>query len=502
MKRTLMAAVDCGTTAIKAAVVDRSGRFAGLATRPCPVRKLDGHVENDAPAVVAAAESCLREALRQSNADPAEVVGLAVATQRATVVACDGRGRALGPAISWQDMCGTRQIERLRQQVPDRRYGQITGLPNNPVFTLGKLLWLKEQRPALFRRAERFALLHDFVMRQLGCDDFYCDWSNASLTGMFDIRSRQWSDTVLAAGGVPRAKLSQLVAPGQLIGRLSAAAARRTGLLTGTPLVAGGGDQQCAGIGAGAVHPGVVEITVGTAAVPLSSVARVTVDPRMRVTCGVHAAPGLWEVEGLQNTAGAALGWAASVIGVGPTFSPAFLRAAARVAPGANGVLFCPHLAGASAPRWNPLASGMFLGLRAGHTRSDLVRAVMEGVSLETRGILECFASLGVKAREVRLTGGCTSIAVWNQIQADIFGKAVSTLATPHATTLGAAILAACGTGVFASVPEAVRSMVQIRGTYLPSPGAAEAYDRLYARYGRVREGLEKGRVFGAVADW
>ena len=497
---TLVAALDCGTTALKAAVFDLYGRTRGIVSRPCPVvHRPGGRIEHDPRALMGAACAALRGALARSGAAPAQVAALSLCTQRATLVCADRHGQAIGRAISWQDLRGAGQIAALRRRIGDAAYYRITGLPNHPVFSLGKMLWVQHEA-SVTRKPARFALVHDYLLRELGCGDFFCDWSNASLTGLLDVAALRWSPEILALTGIKESQLPTLVPPGQPVGRLSREAARRTGLLAGTPLMAGGGDQQCAGLGAGAVAPGVVEITLGTAAVPLVYSERVARDPRRRVTCCAHAVPGRWEVEGLQNAAGASLEWLREVFDGPGRFGKEEFAAVARVRPGAGGILYYPYLTGSAAPHWDPQATGMLLGLRRDHDRAALVRAVMEGVSLETREILDVFASLKIPIREVRLTGGCTRIEVWNQMQADIFDKPVCTLETEEASLLGAAILAASGAGAFRSIAAAVKQMVRVKTVYRPRAANVAAYAGVYRRYREVHRDFQQRGTFAKIA--
>jgi xylulokinase len=240
-----------------------------------------------------------------------------------------------------------------------------------------------------------------------------------------------------------------------------------------------------------------VEVTLGTAAVALSCALRPAGDPERRVTCCAHAVPGKWEIEGLQTSAGSCIEWLSKVTNGGRRFTPAFFNGVAKVEPGARGAVFLPYLAGASAPHWMPGARGAFIGLRLGHGREELARAVMEGVSMQTREIVDVFGALGVRTREIRLTGGGTAIGAWNQMQADIFNIPVSTLRVRHATLLGAAMLAAVGAGAYASLKDAAARMVRLRRTYRPIPERAAAYARLYGRFRGLHEGTESAGVFG-----
>lgn len=496
-----MAAVDCGTTAIKAGIFDLAGRMRGFAARPCPcISRPDGRIENDPRLLVREVLRCLGESARSLGKARGGIAALAISTQRATVLALDDAGEALGRAISWQDMRGAGEIEALRRRIDDRRYARITGLPNHPVFTLAKLLWIQRHDRARARKTRRFALVQDYLLKALGAEEFFCDWSNASLTGMLDIGRFQWSRPILELAELDAARLPVLVPSGLPVGTLSAAAARACGLPEGLALIAGGGDQQCAGVGAGAVRPGVVEITLGTAAAPLCYSDKRRQDPQRRVTCCAHAVAGKWEIEGLQHVAGASLKWMRGIYDHQERFSPAFFRRLARVRPGAGGVLFYPYLDGAGAPHWDARARAAFLGLSLAHDRYALVRAVIEGVSMETREILEVFAALRVPVDEVRLTGGCAAIGVWNQIQADLYGKPVRTLENRQASLLGAAILAAQGVGLYRSVAEASDAMVRLRRTYTPAPARTEAYEEIYRTFCRVRREMGRTGLFGAHA--
>ncbi len=486
---TLFAAIDCGTTAVKCALVDPAGDLKALVARAAPCQFLsNGHIESSPEDLLDQIFAALKDCIDQSGAAPADVVSISLSTQRATVIPINREGNPAGQAISWQDMRGTDDIEQLRGRINDERYYHITGLPNNPVFTLGKILWIKNREPERYRQISRFSLVHDFVLKNLGCDDFFSDLSNAALTGLLDITRCRWSQEILDIAGIEEEKLPTLVEGGTRIGALCKNSAERCGLLAGTPLISGGGDQQCAGLGAGAVAPGILEFTLGTAGVPLVSTEAVICDPGRRVTCCVHAMPGVWEVEGLQNSAGASLKWLRRIMRGDSDDSGRWLDELSATSPGANGILFYPFLTGSSAPHWNPRAKAMFLGLTQSHTTADMIRAVMEGVSLETRQILEVFSSLDIPVSEIRLTGGYTNIGEWNQIQADIFGRKVCTLLNPEASLLGAALLGAVGAGAFPSIPRAVEGMVKVNKVYSPQPEAAGEYNKVYKTYCEIHD--------------
>lgn len=483
---TLFAAVDCGTTAVKGAVFDVRGRCLALHRRNVRCRYgSDGRVEQDAEAVARAAFRVLKHAVSESGSPPASVAALSVTGQRATMVCLDGGGRPLGSAMSWQDLRSGPELREFLGRMTAHQFSRITGLPPDPVFSLGKLLLLKRREPERYRAAKRFVLVHDFILHALGAPDYVTDPSNASLTGLCDIARAAWSEPILAAAGLDAGRLPRIAPSAVRVGGLSSAAARRCGLLQGTPLVNGGGDQQCAAIGAGIVSPSVCSITLGTAGVVFAAVRRAVRDPRHRLMSCIHAVPGLWEVEGLQHAAGDSLDWMASLFATAADSRSVAARVA-RVPPGSNGVRFYPFLAGAGCPHWRPDAAGAFLGLRRAHGAGILWRAVLEGVAFENRRILEAIESLCGPIREIRLTGGYASLAQWERIHADVCGRPVIRLRQPQATLLGAAVLAATGAGAFDSVAEGAVRTVRAARVARPDPARAAAYDDLYRRDGKT----------------
>ena len=498
---SLFAAIDCGTSAVKAGVFDASGRLVSLASRGVPcVHHADGRVTQDARSLRAAALGTLKRAMAANRIAPRRIASLCVTNQRATVVCLDRHGEPLLPAISWQDMSGAPQIAALRRRIPDADYYGMTGLPNNAVFSLSKILHLRKTAPAAFAKTARFALVQDYVLRALGCGDYVADHSNASLTGMMDIRRFRWSAELLDAAGVDETRLPSLVPSGRAVGRLSASAAARCGLAAGTPLVSGGGDQQCAGVGAGVVRPGLCSITMGTAGVSFCHVDRVVLDPRRRITCCAHAVPGCWNLEGLQSTAGDSLRWAGRHLAGAKRLDDGFLAEVARVPAGARGVLFFPYLAGAAAPHWIAEATAAFVGLKYSHDTASLVRAVIEGVVFENLQILDVFASLRVPVREIRLTGGLSTSRLWNQIQADVYDRPVVPLANPHATLLGAAILGAFGVGAVPSLQAAAEAMVRFAGACKSDARRSREYRSVYRKFVKVMETFKSQGLFEVLA--
>jgi len=496
-----VAAIDCGTSAIKAGVFDLFGHAVASARRDAPVETGPcGRVEQDPGLLCQAASDALREAVESSSLPRGEILAAAISTQRATIGCTGPDGRPLGPLLSWQDERGIPWLPDLLASVPAEKLLDITGLPANAVFSYGKLAWLRACEPTRFAKTSRFTTVHDLVLSSLGADGAFLDLSNASLTGLLDLRRRTWSEAVLDALGLSAVRLPTLVESGTCVGRVSKDASPRCGLMAGTPLVAGGGDQQCAGIGAGAVRPGIVEISIGTSATVLTATDHPVVDPSGALQGCVHAAPGLWEVEGFQNSAGTALGWALSVAGLGPQTAAELDSRLAATPAGSRGVVFLPFLVGgASAPHWNPDASAAFLGLTAQHGPWDLVRAAVEGVAVETSRILQAFRGLGLRTDDVRVAGGGTRLAQVDQALADAARAPVRTLRSPEAALVGAAALAAAGVGAFPCVRAASEAMAAPGEEVRPDEAGAAALDRARRAAAFAIDGLARSGAFRSL---
>ncbi|MDF1540906.1 MAG: FGGY-family carbohydrate kinase, partial [Candidatus Thorarchaeota archaeon] len=291
---------------------------------------------------------------------------------------------------------------------------------------------------------------------------------------------------ILDAFGIPDEKLPRPVESGTLVGKISGHASKETGLKIGTPVVAGGGDQQCAALGVGVVNEGSIKATTGTGTFVLAYSKNMRLDPKMRVLCSRHVVPDAFVIEASMFTTGSALRWFRDHIateerhvagdrGIDPYI--VMTRAADTIPAGSEGVIHLPHFAGAGAPHWNPHARGAFAGLALGHTRRHMMRSVLEGVAYEIRSNLEVMNELGIPTNEVRVTGGAARSDIWMQIQADVLGIPVIRSQLEEATALGAAILACKGVGIFKSVTEAAERMVKTKAILPPTPDNRAVYD-------------------------
>ncbi|MCK5151064.1 MAG: xylulokinase [Candidatus Thorarchaeota archaeon] len=489
----IVVAIDAGTSGVRSIFFDTEGKVLSMTYReynssyPHP-----SWVEQDAGLWWETACQTLTTSISSDNISPDRIAAISITNQRETVVPVDKDGLPLRPAIIWQDRRTTEQCEWIRKKISLKKIYQTTGLTIDPYFTAPKIMWIQQNEPDTFKNTDKFLLVHDFILHRL-TGEYTTDFSNASRTMLFDIEKAEWSEEILSAMGIPKEKLPKPVESGTLVGEVTERAAKETGLNTGTPVVAGGGDQQCAALGVGVVREGAIKATTGTGTFILAYSSKRKFEPNARLLCSRHVVPDAFVVEASMFTTGSALRWFRDHIateerhvagdrGIDPY--EVITEAAESIPAGSEGVIHLPHFVGAGAPHWNPHARGLFGGLSLGHTRRHMMRSVLEGVSYDIRSNLDIMKKLGLPAGELRVTGGAARSDVWMQIQADVLGIPMIRTQLEEATALGAAILACKGVGIFKSMTEAADEMVSQKDVLLPSPENRSVYDTGYKKYG------------------
>ncbi|TFG11406.1 xylulokinase [Candidatus Thorarchaeota archaeon] len=497
-------AIDVGTSGVRSIIFDTNGEvkasaydeFTSMYPRP-------SWVEQNADAWWSAATDTTRLALKETTLSGEDIIGISVTNQRETIVPVDEYGTPLRHAIVWQDRRTTVQCDAIRSRIPVEKIYHTTGLTVDPYFSAPKILWIKDNEPEVFKKTHKFLLVHDYLVHKLA-GNYVTDYSNASRTLLFDIDASQWSDLMLNELEIPTEKMPKPVSPGTKAGELTTKAAESMGLERGTPIIAGGGDQQCAALGVGVVEEGMIKATTGTGTFILAHSDALRLDDERRVLCSRHVVPESYVVEASMFTTGSALRWVRDNIAIEEcniaekrNMDPYDIMTAEaeQISPGSEGVIHIPHLAGAGAPYWNPHARGVFAGLALGHTRSHMIRSVLEGVSYEIRANLEVMRSLGLPSDEVRITGGAARSETWMQIQADVLGVPVIRTELEDATALGAAILACYGVGIFKSISAAAREMVRLKDQLKPSEENRTVYDTAYERYRELYDAISEIRL-------
>jgi xylulokinase len=490
--------IDVGTGGGKALLIDTAGEVIAAATTEYPLSTPKPLWSEQEPGDWwKATATSIHKVLQEAGVEPNQVAGVGLTGQMHGLVALDRAGEVLRPAILWNDQRCAAQCETIHQQLGADNVLARAGKPALASFTAPKILWVRDNEPEVFNATAKVLLPKDYVRyRMTGA--FLSDVADASGTLLFDVGQRAWADDMIDALGIPRTWLPEVTESVAASATLSGEGAAHTGLLEGTPVIAGAGDQAAEAVGCGIVDHGAVSVTIGTSGVVFAATESLRPDPEGRLHAYGHAVPGMWHVMGVMLSAGGSLRWYRDALcgdeitrarqaGVDPY--DVLIEDAAAAPAGCEGLVFLPYLTGERTPHPDPRARGAFVGLTLRHGKAHMTRSVMEGVTFGLRDSLELTRALGIPVTRVRVSGGGARSAMWRQMMADVFGLEVVTVNTVHGAAFGAALLAAVGTGCYRSVPEAARCVVRETGT--TRPGAdAEVYDEYYQRYRALYPGL------------
>jgi len=485
----LLLGMDLGTTNIKAVAYTTQGAPLAEASRPTPTRVMGlRRAEHDPDALLQEAMSALREVTSRLPRG-AHISGVAIASVGEAGVPLDEHSQVLYPIIAWYDERTTRQAEQWATEIGATEVYRRTGLPLGHTFTLNKLMWLRENEQDVWSRMRRWLCVADYVAYRLTGEQ-RMGYSLASRTMALDLRRRQWAEDLLAHVGEKADLFPELAPEGSLVGHIADDAALATGLPKGTPVFVGGHDHICGGLAVGACYPGVVLDSTGTTEAELVTLE--TVEPHLAKAdlsfcLGCHVVEGRYYAIGSILGAGSMIGWLADLLW--PTERPAdreaalqaLTRAATQSEVGARGLYVLPHLAGAGSPDRDSTARGVFAGLTLEHTRADLARAAIEGLAYELRFLWEALERFsGQPIEHVVSVGGGARNALWSQIKADVTGHEMQVPEHVEAVTLGAAILAGLGAGIYGGLEDVRRSIHLPMAVTSPRPEAVPKYEERY----------------------
>jgi xylulokinase len=464
-----------------------------------------GAAEQDADVWAPAVAAGAREVLEHVPEGPSSVKGVSFGSQLDGMVVCGADGRALRPAMIWMDRRAEAQAAAVAEQISPEDFYQAVGANLDSSHAVFKALWVRDEEPEVWAQVKFLMSPGTYVLREIA-GAVAVDYSNASSMALLDPRSRKWSPEALAAVDLPESLLPEVTAATAAISTISVGFAETTGLDPATVVAIGCGDEMAATLGAGVFAPGEVCDVVGTAEPVCAASAEPREDPTMLVECHPHADPDAWLLENPGFVSGGNLRWwrdqfapierGAEAEGLGDAYD-LLSREAERIPPGAEGLVFLPAMQGAMAPEWNGAARGVFYGLTLAHSRAHMTRALLEGSAFGLRDILEAMMAAGLDVRRLTIVGGGAKGPLWRQIKADVTGLPVRVPESVETTATGAAILAAVGSGIHATVADAVEAFVAYRPEeHEPDPEHREVYDEAYRRYREVYFALKP--VFAA----
>jgi len=495
MAEKYILAHDLGTTGNKATLFDSQGRvtasfFCGYTTSyPRP-----DWAEQDPEDWWRAICESTRQLIMLAQVSTSDIACISLCGQMMACVPVDREANPVRSAMIYSDVRAVEETRLLIDEVGMEAAYRITGHRTNPSLSGEKMMWIQRNQPEVYRATHKFLHVKDFIAARL-TGNFVTDYSDASGTDLYDLTGLTYSDTMIRASGLDISKLPDLHASTDVIGQVTAKAAEATGLIAGTPVVMGSGDGACAATGAGVVREGSAYNYIGSSSWIGIATNQPVFDPEMRTFTLAHLLPGLYTASGPMSAAGGAYQWVRDQLCLSEKAASVQLDVSSyelmnlqvlKSEPGANGLFFFPHLLGERAPRWNPEARGVYFGLSMAHTRADMIRATLEGITYNLRVILEALQQQGKPFASMRLIGGGANGAVWRQILGDIYGIPIQRpRLIAEATSFGAAVAGGIGIGLYPDISIAER-LTPIMDTTLPNPTFKARYDKGYAFFNRA----------------
>ncbi len=473
MPNTYLIGVDLGTMGTKAAIFDIDGNLLALAFEESKlIYPKPGWVEQDPDDFYLSSLRTIKECLQKSGVEPGQVAALAFDGQMAGIGTVDSQWQAPTVYDSWLDTRCKLYIDRMSEH--QDLIIENTGGP--PTYSHGpKILWWMHEEPEIFSKIHKFVVPGGYVagrMAGLEGDDAFIDYTYIHFSCLSDIRTAKWSEELCHVFDVPMEKLPRIVKPWEIIGQLTAEAAEACGLLAGTPIAAGCGDQAAGMLGAAMVEPGMVFDVAGTASVFSICVDQYTPDLAHKTLFTGRLVPeDLWYSLAYINGGGLNLRWFRDELAKeekamaereGRSAYGILDAAAASVPPGSDSLLFLPHLGGRVTPS-DPDLRGLWLGFTWGHKKEHLYRSLLEGVAYEYAYYLDIERSLlpDLAFREARVIGGGSRSDLWNQIKSDVLGLPYVQLSREEYAVLGSAIVAGYAVGAFDDLKATAKSFVE-----------------------------------------
>ncbi|MGE5597908.1 MAG: FGGY-family carbohydrate kinase [Bacteroidota bacterium] len=483
----LIVGVDLGTTHLKAGAFTVRGEQTALALEPTPVRHLpDGGGEHEAEELWSGVARCLARIAAQVKG---RIAGIGVASMAEAGVLLDADDRPLGPVIAWYDP-RTRPQAAALARLPGREYlFRRTGLFVHPKHGLCKLLWLKEERPAIFARGASWLNLAEYAaFRMTGCKAS-CP-TLAARTLAYDLVSGRWAGDLLRELEVPAELFPSILPEGRLLGTLRGEAAAAAGLPADIPVALAGHDHPCACLSAAAAEPGVLLDSAGTSEALLGAIPAPALTDKAcaaQISQGPLPLPDLYGLQTGSPAGGGSLDWLRRTFFPGRSFAE-LEEEATTAGESPTGLLFLPHLAGSGPPAADPEARGALVGLTYGADRGRVIKAILEGACYELRLMVETMESVtGRPFHRLVAVGGQARSRLWMQLKADILGRTFAVPEEGEATLLGAALLGGVAGGVFPDVRAAAAAPVRKESAVVPRPGSGARYEGYYRSYRRLR---------------
>jgi xylulokinase len=492
--------IDVGTSGTKTLAINERGKILAqaLATYPCYHPK-PLWSEQDPDDWWKGTVKTVRAVVKKARLKPANVRAIGLSGQMHGSVFLDKQNRVVRRALLWNDQRTAAECDEIERRAGGRK--RLIEMVANPAlagFTAPKILWLRNHEPKNFARTVKVLLPKDEIRRRL-TGEFATEVSDASGMLLLDVVHRRWSKPLLSKLELDASLLARCHESEEVTGRLTREAAKTLGLSTDCMVVGGAGDCAAGAVGNGIVRTGLLSTSIGTSGVVFVHSDSPQVDPEGRLHTFCHAVRGKWHMMGVTLAAGGSLQWFRNALCEQVAtlakrrkidVYDVLTEEAALTPAGAEGLFFLPYLAGERTPHADPTARGAFIGLTLKHKRGHLVRAILEGVTYSLRDCLTIIEEQGVAVKQIRASGGGARSAFWRQMQADVLGKSVVSMAADEGPAYGVALLAAVGAGEFKTVAEACEATVKTKRQTKPKASARRYYDKAFPIYQQLYSSL------------
>lgn len=494
----ILLGLDIGTTALKCTAFDIYGKLLAVSTKKYTLEMPEvGYVELDAEIYWKALEDCMADLKTQVDFSKDKLV-MAFSAQGETLICLDNDGNPTRRAIVWMDNRASEEAKMLEDAFGNERCYEVTGqVKFTANWPASKILWIRRHEPDVFEKTDKFLMVEDYLIYKL-TGKFVSEASLMSTSVYWNIIDKAYWKEMIDFLGITERQLPLVYEPGAVVGNMLPKVKKAFGLTGKITISTGALDQAAGAISVGNIHEGMFSESMDDALTICTPLNSPVYDPNRRMPLQYFAIPDMYMLQSF-TTGGLILKWyrdqfcdielGAQRLGAGNAYDLISAQVE-KIAPGSEGLLMLPYLAGASAPDANDAAKGVWYGFTLKHTKAHFARSVMEGLGYILRRNMEALKEMGIHVEEIRAFGGGARSTVWNQIKADITKTRIVTMHSEETLCLGAAILAGKSVGVFDSIESAVMRMVCVKGYYEGRKAYEAVYDRDYSLFCRLLKDL------------
>lgn len=475
---------DLGTSGNKATLFSTDGHLIGSEVFSYDTHYFnDTWVEQNADDWWNAVCNTTKSLIASTKICPDDIKAVSFSGQMMGCLCVDRNGKPLRPSIIWADQRAQKQVAQIEEKISQWDFYHIVGHRNTASYGIQKLMWIRDHEPEIYEQTYKTLNAKDYIVLKL-TGNFYTEPSDGNSNACFDLHTLQWSERILSYANISPDKLPELKPSTFVAGGVTEEAAKATGLSVGTPVVLGGGDGVAANIGCGSIRPGKTYSCMGTSAWITTTSEKPIFDEKMRTVTWAHIVPGLYAPNGTMQYAGGAYNWLKNTIcqmecydaKVNGSSPYEYMNAQIQNSPvGSNGIIFLPYLLGERAPRWNPNAKGAWIGMKPESTKGDILRSVLEGVTMNLSICLDVLRTQ-VDIDEILVIGGGAKGSVWRQMMADVYNAKITVPSVlEEAGSMGAAVTGGVGAGIFKDF-SAIDKFLDIDSVHNPNPDSAAQY--------------------------